>query len=142
MNPRFAGATSEGLPFSVTADWALPDAPDPTEVQLGDLQGEIIVDSGETLRLTAATGDYRPKDRLLTLGGGVVVTTSDGYRMTADAARADIDRQTLVVDGPVRGEGALGAIDAASMRAERRGEANYIWFEGGVRVRIEPSAQN
>jgi lipopolysaccharide export system protein LptC len=139
-SPRFSGTTPDGQPFAVTADWALPDAPDPTRIDLGPLAGEFVVEPGQTVRLTAEAGEYRPKDGLLSLDGGVVVTTSDGYRMTAARARADIDARTLRVEGPVAGEGALGRIEADSMRAVQRDGENHVWFEGNVRVRIVPGA--
>jgi lipopolysaccharide export system protein LptC len=139
-NPRFAGETPSGEPFSIAADWALPDSPDPTRVELGDLTGEIVVEGGEIVRLTAESGDYRPPERMLYLLGDVEVTTSGGYRMTATSADADFDGETLRVDGPVRGEGALGVIESATMRAARRGDDSIVWFEGGVRVRITPQA--
>ena len=137
-NPRFSGTTPDGQPFALTADWALPDAPDPTRIDLGNLDGEIVVDDDQTVHLAAGSGEYRPKDGRLALEDDVVVTTSDGYRMTAPRALADIEARTLTVEGPVRGEGALGLIEADTMRAARRGDDNYIWFEGNVRVRVTP----
>jgi hypothetical protein len=40
----------------------------------------------------------------------------------------------------VRGVGPAGDISAATMRAARVGDNAYLWFEGGVTVRIDPNA--
>jgi lipopolysaccharide export system protein LptC len=141
-NPRFSGNTPDGAPFVLTADWALPDAPEPTAIDLGNLEGEIMIDQGRAVGLSAEAGTYRPDDGLLVLDGAVVVTTSDGYRLTATRARADIEARTLGVEGPVRGEGRLGHIESDSMRAAQQNDANYIWFEGNVRVTIRPEGSD
>lgn len=138
--PRISGEGPDGLPFVVTSDWALPDAAEPTEILLGPLTAEVLLRGGQVVRLAADAGAYRPSDRLLGLSGGVVVTTDDGYRMTAPEASADLADGSLRVAGPVEGRGPLGRIDAASMRAARRPSGNYMWFEGGVTVRINPEA--
>lgn len=138
--PRFTGLTPDGLPFRVTADWALPDGPDPEHVGLGPLEGQLTLDDGRVATIAADGGDLRPREELLSLRGGVVATLSDGWRVEASGATLDGTAQTLSAAGPVRGAGPSGEIEAASMRAARVGESHYVWFEGGVRVRIDPPA--
>lgn len=138
--PRFTGTDSAGRPFRVTAEWALPDKPDPERVELGPVDGEIVLDAGRTVSLAAGGGEILPKARRLRLSGGVTVETDDGWRLSAPTARADLDAETLVAEGPVRGAGPSGEIDAGAMRAARRDGEDYIWFERGVRLRIDPAA--
>jgi lipopolysaccharide export system protein LptC len=138
LNPRFTGTTDDGQPYSLTADWALPDGPDPTLVTLGPLQGQLSLDTGQVLNLEGAGGHFRPKDRTTRIEGGVTVTSSDGYRATLSAVDIDIGAGTLFGTGPVAGQGPLGSITADSMRAARRGDGRYIWFEGRVRVIVTP----
>jgi lipopolysaccharide export system protein LptC len=136
--PRFTGETSDGRPFTVTADWALPDGPDPETVRLGPVTGGIAVEDGLSLTLSAGGGELRPKDETLRLDGGVALETSDGYRLTAASALADLDAGALTAEGPISGSGPLGSVESETMRAARRAEGDYIWFEGGVRVVVEP----
>lgn len=140
--PRFTGLTPDGLPFRVTAEWALPDGPDPERVGLGPLEGAVTLDDGRIATIVADAGDLRPKLERLTLRGGIVATLSDGWRVEAPGATVDGRAQTLTATGPVRGAGPSGEIEAGSMRAARDGETHYVWFEGGVKVRIDPAATN
>ena len=48
-NPEFAGRTPEGDPFSVTAEWAIPDGPDPARVELGPMRGEARLSGGRVV---------------------------------------------------------------------------------------------
>jgi lipopolysaccharide export system protein LptC len=139
-SPRFTGETASGQPFVVTADWALPDGPDPSRVTLGPMRGQITLGPERRVVLEATAGVLFPKAERLTLGEGVVVTTSDGYRATVAAAEVDFRAEEARAEGPVMGEGPLGRIDAGAMRAARRDGQDYIWFERGVRVLANPSA--
>lgn len=134
LAPHFTGTTDAGDPFDVRADWALPDAPDPTSIDLGPLEGNIRLRGNEILRLTAAAGNYRPKDETMSLRGGVTLDSGSGYRLSVADADIDLAGETLRAEGPVEGTGDSGRISAGSMRVERHGGNNYIWFEGGVRV--------
>jgi lipopolysaccharide export system protein LptC len=139
LSPHFAGTTGSGEPYEVRAEWALPDAPDPSHIALGPLDGEVTLGSGETLMLTAAEGDYRPAERTLSLRGDVTVRSDTGYRLSVATADVDIAAERLRATGPVEGAGEAGQISAGSMRVERRDGRSYIWFEDGVRVIVAPS---
>jgi lipopolysaccharide export system protein LptC len=138
-NPEFTGRMPDGSPFSITAEWAIPDGPDPERVELGPMRGEARLADGRVARLRADGGDARPKAETLTLEGDVATQSSDGWSMRVPRADLDLGRQTMRAAGPVRGEAPFGEIDAGSMRAARIDESHYIWFEDGVRVRIDPS---
>lgn len=154
INPRFTGATNRGEPFSVSAEWALPDGPRPERVELNSVSGEINLADGRIVSLSATSGVLEPKANILTLTDGVRFASSDGYEITALTARFDGDRDELTATGEVIAEGALGRIRADRMRATRRApeqadenvdasardngdKGAYIWFENRVKVRIE-----
>ena len=134
--PRFSGADAEGRPFTVEAEWALPDAPDPQRVELGPLRGEATPEAGRRATLVAGGGLLRVPEETLRLVGGVALTTSDGWRLRADRAEADLDSGALVAEGSVRGEGPEGALAARSLRAERGEDGYVLRFEGGVRLTL------
>ena len=138
LAPRFTGTTQDGEPYALSAEWALPDAPDPTHIGLGPLVGEVRLNSGEVLHLTANAGEFRPKSETLDLGAGVVLRTDGGYRLEVSSAHVDIAAEALRATGPVEGSGEAGSISAGSMRMERRDGGSFIWFEDGVRVIVTP----
>lgn len=134
--PRFSGADAEGRPFVVEAEWALPDSPDPERVELGPLRGEAAPEAGRRAELSAGGGLLRVREETLRLDRGVTLVTSDGWRLSADAAEADLDSGGLVAEGSVRGQGPDGALEARRMRAWRD-EAGYVLrFEGDVRLTL------
>lgn len=140
--PRFAGATDDGQPFRLSADWALPDAPDPTLIELGPLRGAIEVEPGRSLGVSALRGAFRPRDRTLRLEGDVALTLNDTEaRLAMSSLSGDLDAETLTGEGPVRGRGRGATLRAGAMRATRGEGGAYIRFEGRVRVTIDPAAR-
>jgi lipopolysaccharide export system protein LptC len=152
-NPRIEGATTDGEPFVVEADRAVPDSPDPAQVDLEDVRATFAQD-GRRIRLSARAGTLRPRDQTLALEGDVRLETSDGYRVETEAIRADLAAGSAVSPGRVLAEGPQGSIEAGAFRARRvrelpEGEApealdglspgDYLWFEKGVRVRWRPA---
>lgn len=138
--PRFTGRTDDGRPFVVRADWALPDAPDPDRVELGPLTGAVEIEAGRSLTLTAPGGAILPRSDRLRLRGGVTARLDGGYSLRAEDADVDVAAETLAATGPIRGAAPGAALSAATMRAARRSDGDYIWFEGGVRVTLDPAA--
>ncbi|MGF1660519.1 MAG: hypothetical protein ACFCUS_13920 [Rubrimonas sp.] len=136
--PRFSGRDRDGRPFAVSADWARPDRPDPERVTLGPVRGEMALEAQGLLTLEAGGGEMRPKTDRLLLSDGVALATSEGWRLRAASADLDLREAALSAEGPVRGEGPGGEIDAAKLRAEQGPDGYIVWFEGGVRVRIDP----
>ncbi|MDT8344499.1 MAG: hypothetical protein RQ752_08690, partial [Thermohalobaculum sp.] len=55
-SPRFAGVTSEGAPYVVTAEWALPDTAMPEEIVLEKPRGELSLSDGGKVTATALSG--------------------------------------------------------------------------------------
>jgi len=140
--PRFAGATDDGQPFRLSADWALPDAPDPSLVELGPLRGVIEVAPGRSLGVAAQRGAFRPQDRTLRLEGDVTLTLNQTEaRLTMSSLSGDLDAETLTGEGPVRGAGRGATLRAGAMRATRKGGSASIRFEDRVRVTIDPAAR-
>ncbi len=141
-NPRFTGATSRGEPFTVTAEWALPDGPRPETVELSKVAGELNLIDGRFVVLSALSGVLQPQKNVVELSGSVSFTSSDGYELRASRARLEADRNQLTAEGPVKVTGPLGRIEAGSLRVERRGaDGDYIWFENRVKVFIDKPNQ-
>jgi lipopolysaccharide export system protein LptC len=140
-NPRFAGVTDQGEPFAIRADWALPDSAMPRLIDLERPKGEIEMNDGRTIAVSAASGQMRREQKILVLEGEVVLDTSDGYRVETELIEIDLAANTAKGPGPVTGTGPLGEIQAGSFRADagKGGERNgQIWFENRVRLVFIP----
>ena len=141
-NPRFTGATAKGEPFTVTAEWALPDGPRPENVELSNVSGELNMIDGRFVELSALGGNLMPRANIVELSGSVAFVSSDGYELRASRARLEADRNLLTAEGPVTAKGPMGRIEAGSLRVERRGEdGDFIWFENRVKVFIDKPNQ-
>jgi len=141
-NPRFAGLTEQGEPFAIRADWALPDSAMPRVIELARPEGEIEMSDGRTIAARAATGRMHREDKTLVLEGGVVLDTSDGYRIETELIEFDLGAKTANAPGPVSGTGPRGRIDAGSFRAAAGEDSiggGQIWFENRVRVVLIPT---
>ncbi|MEM6439323.1 MAG: LPS export ABC transporter periplasmic protein LptC [Pseudomonadota bacterium] len=150
-SPSIAGATEAGEPFVVEAERAVPDGPDPSQVELEDVRGAFEQAEGREITLAASTGVLRPKDQTLALSGDVRLDTSDGYAVRTQSVEADLNAGSVMAPGPVSAIGPAGSIEAGRFHARRieEGDAaapelgetapgDYLWFEGGVTVRWVP----
>ncbi len=143
FSPRFSGDTENGEPYVLRAAWALPDGPNPKKIELGELEGEINLNDGRSLTLTAPNGLYWPRKRRLKLENGVAIDSSDGYSVRTEAARLNGRANTVVTDTPIEAWGPDGRLEAGSMRAVRDENGNHVvTFDGGVRVVFRPNATN
>lgn len=140
-NPRFTGATGKGEPFTVSAAAATPDGPRPERIGLESAEARIDLADGRSLSARAEEGVLLPKEDRVELSGGVHVETSDGYALSAERAALDLATDRVTASGGVVAEGPFGRIESRRLRAERTqaedGEGAYIWFEEGVKVRID-----
>lgn len=138
VNPNITGVTDDGRRYRIVADWALPDAPDPSVIELGPVLGELARDADRTLTLRAGSGTYRPEANRLRLEGDVTVDSGDGHSLDVLSADVDFATQRLSAAGPVQGRTPMGTIEAGSMRAERGDGGDLVWFEDRVRVIVRP----
>ncbi|HET7408816.1 MAG TPA: LPS export ABC transporter periplasmic protein LptC [Paracoccaceae bacterium] len=139
-NPRFSGVTEEGDPFTVTADWALPDGAVPDRIDLEKPVGELQMGE-QAVTVTAETGAlFRDAERLR-LKGDVVLETSDGYRIETPSVEVDLATKTAEAPRRLRAEGPRGSIEADRVRLTRGEGADdlTIRFEGDVRVNWQPA---
>jgi lipopolysaccharide export system protein LptC len=137
LSPSFTGRTPNGEPYVVTADWALPDAPNPNRIKLRGVEATMTLADGRIATLLAADGAFFPQIKRLRIENGVAVTTSDGYRVDTNAATVDADGRSLRTDGAVRATGPTGSIQADLLEA-LDAEDRIVKFSGNVLVLIKP----
>ncbi len=143
--PKFAGVNLNGDRFYMEAAKATPDSADPDEIVLVDLDGRTDYTDGASVYLTAARAIARIPEQVLELSGGVRIRTSDGFEGLTNSGVAALDTGTFITDGPVTLEGAMGILEAGSMRLDRlAGNAttaaqNQVFtFENGVKLTLDP----
>ena len=137
IKPSFTGRTPNGEPYAVTADWALPDSPNPNRIELRGIEATMTLQDARIATLLAADGAFFPQIRRLRIENGVAVTTSDGYQLDTSAATIDADGRTLRTDGAVTATGPTGSIRADSLEA-LDAEDRIVKFTGNVLVTIQP----
>ena len=138
--PTYAGTTSDGASVTLSASEARPAAEGSPATAAG-LRLDLATPDGATTELLAAQARMDDTARELVLSGGVVVTTSTGYRLETAEVAAKLDRTGLESRAPVVATGPAGEIraDAMVLSQDNRTPGAYVLvFKGGVRLVYQP----
>ena len=134
--PTYAGLTSDGSALTLTADEARPATSATSAVALG-MTLALDTPDGARTEVVAASAVIDDRTRMLHLTGGVVATTSAGYRIVTDGVSANLDRSALESSGPVTATGPAGKItaDHFSLRQADQAAGTYVLvFNGAVKL--------
>ncbi|WP_300515310.1 hypothetical protein [Aliiroseovarius sp.] len=139
--PAFSGVTQDGAAVSIKAETArpLPDGADGLSAEV--LTARIETPDGAQVDIKAANALVDGGASLLTMSGGVVVTTSTEYRIDTKGLTSKLDRTELESDGAVRATGPLGTLDAGQARiapAEADASTYLLVFKDGVKLVYVP----
>jgi len=138
VNPRFTGVDSDKQPFSVTADLARNLVLDTARVELEMPKADITLKDGTWLVVTAETGVYGRDEALLDLSGKVNMFHDQGYEMTTDAVRIDLNGRTAESITEVLGQGPIGELRSEGLRMNNKDR--IIYFTGKAMLRLYPDA--
>lgn len=138
-NPRFAGVDGDGVPFEITADFAVQEPEgrervmleNPRAIQGGDDEKSIV---------TAKSGLYASETNILELSDGVQLDRqigSDVYIFNSPAATVMIEDELVTSDSGIGGKGPNGELLSAD-RMKAYNSDGKIVFEGNVSMRIYP----
>jgi lipopolysaccharide export system protein LptC len=139
-NPHFSGVTRAGDAFSISAEWALPDAPAPERIDLNLPSTVIDFRDGRTLKARSATGSLNLKTNEAVLQSGVRLATSDGYSAKSERLMMNFRTGNIFSPGPVSATGPVGSIEAGSMQARQdldqnpNGDKSVLLFQNGVKL--------
>jgi len=138
VNARFAGIDKQHRPYVLTADVArqMPDRND--LMALEGPKGDITLQSGAWLALTAFTGVYLSQGQLLDLFGDVKVFHDRGYELTTDTAHVDMAAGTAEGNDAVQGQGVFGDVTSEGFRLLDHGQT--IIFTGKAKLHVAPRA--
>ncbi len=145
--PTWAGMTEDGSALTVTAAEARPAGTARTDGAIADanatgLRAVLDLPGGGRAELVAATGRLDLATDRLSVGGGVVITTSTGYTLRTDAMVAALDRTSMTAPGMIEGDGPGGHLTAGSMELTATSAApvtHVMVFKNRVRLLYQPS---
>jgi lipopolysaccharide export system protein LptC len=138
--PTYSGVTSDGAAVTFQAFEARPaTGTDPARAE--EMQVRVTTPDGGQADLSAAFGTLNTEAGLLTLAGGVTLTTSTGYKVETEALEARLDRTGLMARSDIRATAPMGQITATGMTLQPvpdTGEYVMI-FNGRVRLTYTPT---
>jgi lipopolysaccharide export system protein LptC len=132
--PRLSGYRKDNRPYEVTAENALQDIRNPTQVELIALRAKLQVEREGQVTVTAKTGLFDTQKEKLRLVDAVEVKTETGYVASMRSADVDFKGGTVVSKEPVKVSLGSTTIDADSLDVTNSGA--LIVFEGRVRAYI------
>lgn len=139
--PRFAGVTSDGASFSVSAELARPSPTDARMLSADQLSVAIDGLEGEhRLFVQAGKGQIDTAERTVQLAQNVTIRSSLGFSLATDQLMANVSAFEVFVPSEITGIGPLGKLRAGSMRLTRQGpeQTQLLLFEGGVTLLYDP----
>lgn len=138
--PTYSGVTSDGSAVSFQAAEARPtDANGAATAEAMEVR--LDVPDGGRADLRAAYGAYNAEAGVLTLEGGVTLTTSTGYAVQTEAIEVLLDRTGLMARSQVAADAPMGRITASGMTLQPTTTAGeYVMvFSGRVRLTYLPA---
>lgn len=136
VNMVYSGTDLAGGRFEIIADRGVQTSPEAPTIRLEGIRADVDMVSGRSVKLQSGGGTFFVDENILTMDGGVVMTTSDGYRFTAGRARFNMDSNRADSDEQISGTGPLGSFSAESF--EVRVDEKLVIFEGRVQMRLYP----
>jgi lipopolysaccharide export system protein LptC len=115
------GRDSKEQPYTVTAEQATQAAGSSDVTDLVRPKGDIQLDSGAWVALTADTGKYNKQSQLLHLEGNVNVFHDSGYELQTLRADVDLDKGNAQGDDPVVGQGPDSELQGEGFRLYNKG---------------------
>lgn len=136
INPRYVGTDKSQQPYSITSNVARNSPADRMKIDLEVPKGDIVLNDGTWLMLSADTGVYARTAKTLDLTGGVTLFHDSGYEIRTDSAYVDLDQGTAAGDQPVHGQGPFGDLRAEGFILLDKGKV--IHFTGKSKLTIWP----
>nr|WP_111298179.1 hypothetical protein [Paracoccus saliphilus] len=137
--PEYSGVTRDGAQLALRAAQAAPEG---AGGAARDLRLDWQRPDGLTAGLTAPAGEL--SGGRISLEGGVVMTTSSGWKVEAERVEAETGAAVITAERGVRAEAPFGRVEAGRMRLspepDATGEASptILNFSDGVRLIYQP----
>lgn len=135
-NPALKGLDKENRPYVLTAEEAIQDINNPSQIELVRIDANVPMDDGLFAQITAGMGFYDSTAKTLRLDGEVDVVTDNGMTIRLQEADIDMGAGTLVTNNPVSMTSRQAKISADRLNIEGNGE--LIIFETHVKMTLYP----
>lgn len=136
VDPRFSGRTGDGLPYKLTADYAVRLTHAASEVELEKPILEFFRQAGaETSIVLADAGTYDDVTQVLNLHKEVNLTTDDGTDCTTTHARIFTVEKRIEGDKPIICNGNFGVISGQTY--EITDNYSVFKFKNGMTAQLE-----
>ena len=136
VNLHYSGTDLGGRRFEIAADRGVQRSPEAPSIRLEGIRASINMSDDRSATLQSAGGTFYVEENLLEMDGGVVMTTSDGYRFTVGKARFNLDNNHAESDQQISGTGPLGTFTADSF--EIQVDERLVIFKGHIQMRLYP----
>ncbi|MCB2048920.1 MAG: LPS export ABC transporter periplasmic protein LptC [Novosphingobium sp.] len=131
----YRGMDGHGRAFRVLAGNAAQISAETPVVEMVDLKAVLDMADGPA-RISAPDGSYNYRTEQIMVDGPVEFSAADGYRMTTNNVRIDLDKQTAFGSGGVSGSVPTGSFSAESIYADLTDRV--VRLEGNARLRMVP----
>ncbi|MCD8562841.1 MAG: LPS export ABC transporter periplasmic protein LptC [Alphaproteobacteria bacterium] len=142
LEARFESRDTSGRPYVITAARAVQGKPEQGQnektIYLDKPTGQMTLEEGRTLDLTALQGTYDQDNGALDLMGGVDLHTTDGYEMHTEKVLVSLNDSRAQSDTPINGKGPTGSVEAKGFSADN--EKGLLVLKGPARLIIKPEA--
>lgn len=138
--PTFAGVTSDGSALSIAATEARPDSATGVGTALA-IMGKLETPDGARIDMMAAKGVLNTEAGLMTLDGGVSLTTTTGYAIKTQTLVAKLDQTSLISPDAVTATTPMGQLQAGEMsltQDPKQAKAYLLVFKGHVKLLYTP----
>lgn len=137
--PNYRGTTRKGEDIQVEAIQASQSAVG-DDLKAAEFRGRFGLLNGGVITLDSNSGSIRPDKATATFTGDVVMTTTDGIRVTTDVLNTALNEIRGNTPGAVQGTGPIGNFSAGRMTfgTEKEDGSVHILFTDGVKLLYEP----
>ncbi len=136
----YAGVTQDGAALTMQAADARPGIEGSTNAgQATKVTGRLATPDGGATDMVAGQAQLDAAAGRVVLSGGVVLTSSTGYRIETPGLRVATDRSALDSDGAVSATGPIGTLNAGALHIGLEGAAYVVVFKGGVKLIYLPA---
>ena len=138
--PYFTGVTGAGDRLSMSAMSVKPDQSVDEDLEIDQVVLRIKTGPNQDILASSDSGLIRNEKGLLVMEGNVQVVTNNGYQLSASKMTSKMEALWLYADGPVKGTGAAGDLEAGSMEILRDSETGNLQFifKDGIKLIYDP----
>jgi len=135
-NPRYEGFNKDGGSYVVTADTAVQDFLDTTNIKLEGIKGDLTDANKVKTHLTATRGVYETKEGVLELMDGIDIVSDNGMHARLSRATILTKANVITTKEPVVVEMPTGSIRSNRMTIQTK--SREMTFIDAVQSRLVP----